>query len=159
MSGTTCTRLTLDLVMPSAWRLAGLVVALAALVGVAACGGRAGAAGPVDCGRSDLGHSNYDATGIDCFWQAYSAGKAVVWRIAQVTEEGDPIPGTLSFDPTAGLVASRDVTADKFSRPNDRRMWNWRCRTIERRPWAADPSRAFFELGGCSGDGAATNFP
>jgi hypothetical protein len=140
-------------------RLAALVMAAAALVAVVACGGRAGAAGQVDCGRSDLGHSTYDATAIECFWQAYSVGKAVAWQVAQVTVEGDPVPGTLTFDPAVGLVASRDLTADKFSHPTDRRIWTWRCTTIERKPWPMDPSRVFFELAGCSGDGAAAHFP
>ena len=127
---------------------------------LAGCGGRAAGIAPqVDCGTSDLRHGGYDATAIDCFWRAFTASRSVVWRATQVTIEGDPIPMTLSFDPATGLVASRDVTADKFSSPSDRRIWSWRCQAIKRTPWATDPSHTFFTLTNCTGDGPATSFP
>ena len=127
---------------------------------LAGCGGRVVASGAqVDCGTSDLRHGGYDAAAIDCFWRAFTASRSVIWRATQITEEGDPIPMTLSFDPATGLVASRDVTADKFSSASDRRIWTWRCKAIKRTPWATDPSRTFFQLTNCTGDGAATSFP
>ena len=127
---------------------------------MAACGDRAGgSAAQVDCGTSDLRHIGYDAKALDCFWQAFTARRSVIWRATQVTIEGDPIPMTLSFDPKTGLVASRDVTADKFSSQADRRVWTWRCKAIQRTPWPTDASRTFFELRDCSGDGSATSFP
>jgi hypothetical protein len=138
---------------PSRWLLTLLIV-------LAGCGGRAAGSGAeVDCGTSDLRQSSYDAAAVDCFWRAFSTSKSVIWRVARVTIEGDPIPMTLSFDPATGLVATRDMTADEFSSQFDRRIWTWRCTAIKRTPWATDPSRTFFELTNCTGDGAATSFP
>jgi len=132
---------------------------LAALLLAAACGSPAGSAADVDCGTSDLRQAGYDAGAVDCFWRAFSAGRSVIWRVRQITIEGDPIPMTLSFDRGSGLVATRDVTADKFSSTADRRVWTWRCKGITRTPWPADASRTYFALTNCSGDGSATSFP
>ena len=133
---------------------------LVTLLLIQACGGRGGeSAAPVDCGTSDLRQSGYDAKAIDCFWQAFSAGRSVIWRATQLTIEGDPIPLTLSFDPKTGLVATRDVMADKFSSQVDRRVWTWRCTGIKRAPWAMDATRTFVQLRDCTGDGGATSFP
>jgi hypothetical protein len=127
---------------------------------LAACGSRAVAAPPVDCGSSTQGPGgDYDAVGRSCVWDAYSSGKAVRWSVRSYTIEGDPIPGTLRFDPSVGIEVTRDVTADNFSAPADRRMWTWRCGKMTRMTWVTDPSRYSFELTGCTGDGPSTGFP
>jgi hypothetical protein len=136
----------------------------AALASVLACGGAVPHAGPtasgaVDCGSFDAGHGTYDAAGTDCFWRAYTGSVPARWSVTMLTVEGDPIPATITFAPGQPIVVTRDVTADAFSSATDRRVWTFRCATIERKPWATDPSRSFFELSVCTGDGATTAFP
>jgi hypothetical protein len=101
----------------------------------------------------------YSATARECIWTAYSAGKAAYWAARGETIEGDPIPGTLSFDPARGLDVTRDVTADRYSSPSNRRVWSWHCTTMTKRVWATDALRYSFELTGCTGDGPSTTFP
>ena len=113
-----------------------------------------------DCGTFVAGPAApYDATGTDCFWGAYQAGRAARWSVTSFTTEGDPIPATITFTPARGAVVTRDVTADNFSSPPDRRLWTYRCTTLVRRSWAIDPAKHFFELSGCAGDGPRTSFP
>jgi len=97
--------------------------------------------------------------GRSCVWDAYSSGKAVRWSVRSYTIDGDPIPGTLRFEPGTGIEVTRDVTADNFSAPADRRVWTWRCGTMTRMTWVTDPSRYSFVLTGCTGDGPSTGFP
>ena len=131
------------------------------LVLLAACGPRPVATPPpIDCGSSAQGPGDdYDAVGRGCVWGAYSSGKAVRWSVLSYTIEGDPIPATLLFDPVIGIDVTRDVTADKFSAPADRRMWTWRCGKMTRMTWVTDPSRYSFVLTACTGDGPTTVFP
>jgi hypothetical protein len=137
------------------WLLA-LVVSVAVL---SACGSPVAAAPPVDCGSFDAGHGEYDRTGHECIWSAYTAGTAVTYRSRHLTIEGDPIPMTLSFEPGRGIRVTRDVTADNFSSHGDRRVWAWTCSTMAKRTWATDASRYSFDLTGCTGDGPNTHFP
>lgn len=113
----------------------------------------------IDCGSFAAGHNTYESAGRECVWDAYTAHTAVRWAVRQLTIEGDPIPGTLGYDPGQGIVITRDVRADEFSGTADRRLWMWRCGTMSRRTWATDPSRYSFELTDCRGDGASTHFP
>jgi hypothetical protein len=113
----------------------------------------------VDCGSFDSGHNTYDAAGLECFWRAYSAGAPVRWAVKQLTVEGDPVPEAIQYVPGQAIVVTRDVSADTFSSPIDRRVWIYSCTTVTRRPWATDRSRSFFELTGCTGDGPTTAFP
>ena len=146
--------------MPATWLLAPRARCLVAAVLIgAACGSRPGSGAEVDCGTSDLRRVGYDAAAVDCFWRAFSAGRSVVLRVTQTTVEGDQIPMTLTFDPATGLVATRDVSADKFSSAADRRVWTWRCKGITRTPSATGTPHTFFELANCTGDGSATSFP
>ena len=92
-------------------------------------------------------------------WNAYGAQRAVIWKVRGITIEGDPIPSELTFQPGRGFVITRDVTADEFSAPADRRVWTWRCPAVAKRVWATDPTRYSFEFTGCQGDGAMTAFP
>ena len=125
-----------------------------------ACGSTAGAATPVDCGSFDQSPTDaYDRAGRECMWNAYTAQRALTWRVRAITIEGDPVPSELTFEPGRGFVITRDVTADEFSAPADRRVWRWRCQTAVKRVWATDPSRHSFEFTGCQGDGVATHFP
>jgi hypothetical protein len=131
-----------------------LWIALAILCG---CGPQPGSFSGVDCGTSSL--ADYDAKALDCVWSAYSSGTLVRWNIKSQTVEGDPIPETLRYDPVLGVVVTRDVTADAFSAPAARRMWTWRCAKMIKTPWPTDPSRYFFELSACTGDGPTAVFP
>ena len=125
-----------------------------------ACGSSAGAATPVDCGSFDQTPTDaYDRAGRECMWNAYGAQRAVIWKVRGITIEGDPIPSELAFQPGRGFVITRDVTADQFSAPADRRVWTWRCPAVAKRVWATDPTRYSFEFTGCQGDGAMTAFP
>jgi hypothetical protein len=136
-------------------RLLPIVVAFAV-----ACGSNAGAATPVDCGSVDQRPTDaYDVAGRDCVWNAYQAQRPLIWRVRGTTIEGDPIPGELTFEPGRGFVITRDVTADEFSAPSDRRVWTWRCPAIAKRVWATDPTRYIFEFTSCQGDGATAAFP
>ena len=119
----------------------------------------AGPASVTDCGSFDAGHNTYDPTGLECFWRAYTAGTSARWAVRQLTIEGDPIPSTITFDPTKGIVVTRDVTRDRFSSPADRRVWTWHCATVTRRPWATDASRDFLAVAACAGEGTETAFP
>jgi len=92
-------------------------------------------------------------------WSAYSSGAAVQWHLTSTTIEGAPIPQTLRFDSVLGVVVTRDVRADTFSAPADRRMWTWRCGKMSKMPSVSDPSRYSFELSSCTGDGPTTTFP
>lgn len=113
----------------------------------------------VDCGVSDETAPNaYDATARDCVWSAYSMGTPSRWTVMRRTTEGDPIRATMTAQ-RGFIIVTRDMTADRFSAAPDRRMWTWQCRTIAKRAWATDPTRSFFDLSGCSGDGGSTAFP
>jgi hypothetical protein len=131
-----------------------------ALVILGACGSQPLSFAGTDCGTSTAGPGpGYDSQAVDCVWKAYSSGTAVQWKVKSQTVEGDPIPGTLRFDQVLGVVITRDMTADKFSNQADRRMWTWRCAKMTETPWATDPSRYFFELSACTGDGPSATFP
>ena len=112
-----------------------------------------------DCGRSEeLPPTSYDVSARDCVWVAYSSGTPARWSVKLWTQEGDPVRATLTAQ-TGFIVATRDMTADRFSAPPDRRLWVWQCRAMSKRPWVTDPARYFFELTGCSGDGPTALFP
>jgi hypothetical protein len=113
----------------------------------------------IDCGMADEGRSGtYDPVGRECFWSAYSAAQPARWAVTTYTNEGDPMPQTISFNGSA-IVVTRDASSDRFSSERDRRIWTWSCRTMMRRAWATDAQRFSFELSGCTGDGAAVSFP
>lgn len=113
----------------------------------------------VDCGLSDLRPpADHDAAALDCFWKAYSAGHPVRWSVVKYTQEGAPIPSTLTFGGGV-LIVTRDLSKDEFSSPADRRVWAWRCAALRQRPWVTDPQRYSFELSNCTGDGPRTAFP
>jgi hypothetical protein len=128
-----------------------------ALVVLWACGPQPGSFSGVDCGTS--AQADYDAKALECVWSAYSSGAPVRWNITRQTVEGDPIPETLRYDSVLGVIITRDVTADAFSAPADRRMWTWRCATMTKTAWPTNPSRYFFELSACTGDGPTAVFP
>ena len=114
----------------------------------------------IDCGTTKEGFDGaYDSTARDCVWSAYSSGSAVQWHVTGTTIEGAPIPQTLRFDSVLGVVITRDITADTFSAPADRRTWTWRCIKMTKMPWATDATRYSFELTNCTGDGPTTVFP
>ncbi len=113
----------------------------------------------VDCGVSDLRPpATYDAVGVQCVWNAYSAGTPTRWVVTSYTQEGAPIRGTISFEGGVVLM-TRDLSADSFSNQLDRRIWTWRCGAMAQRPFVTDPRRFSLELGKCTGDGAAAVFP
>ena len=131
---------------------------------LAACGGYAGSGrgaldGTVDCGSFDAGHDEYDQAGVDCVWSAYTAQRGLMWRVTSVTIEGDPVPATLSFEPGKAIVVTRDLSADKFTAPGSRRIFTYTCGTMTRTTWPTDPSRYYFALSACTGDGPETVFP
>jgi hypothetical protein len=131
-----------------------------ALVIVAACGYQPVPFSGIDCGTTIEGLNTSDDSGPrDCVWSAYSRGASVQWHLTSMTIEGAPIPQTLRFDSVLGVVITRDVSADTFSAPADRRMWTWRCTKMTKMPWVTDPSRYSFELSACTGDGPTTTFP
>jgi hypothetical protein len=120
---------------------------------------RATVAAVVDCGVSDLGPGiTYDLTGRQCVWNAYSAGTPTRWIVTKYTTEGAPTPESLNFDGGV-LLMTRDMSADGFSSPADRRLWSWRCTTMIKRPFVTDPQRYSFELSGCTGEIAQAVFP
>jgi hypothetical protein len=130
------------------------------LLTLAACGPPPDSFSGIDCGTTTQGPiAGYDPQPRECVWSAYSSGKAVRWQVRTQTIEGAPIPETLRFDTVLGVVITRDVTADTFSAPADRRKWTWRCLKMTKMPWATDPSRYSFELSTCTGDGPTTTFP
>ena len=46
---------------------------------LASCGGAVSAPpGAIDCGTSDLRQADYDSKAVECFWQTYTTGHAVV---------------------------------------------------------------------------------
>jgi hypothetical protein len=116
-------------------------------------------AGTTDCGRSqEMPPAPYDAVARDCVWSAYSSGERARWTVSRRTVEGDPIRATITAQ-TGFIVVTKDMTADRFSAPSDRRLWAWQCRAMTKRVWATDPLRYFFELAECSGDGRNASFP
>lgn len=130
-----------------------------ALAVLGACGAPIVFAG-IDCGTTNEGlSSTYDSAARDCVWSAYSSGTAVQWHVTGTTIEGAPTPQSLRFDSVLGVVITRDVSADTFSAPGDRRMWTWRCTKMTKLPWVTEPSRYSFELTNCTGDGPTTIFP
>jgi len=130
------------------------------LVMLGACGSQSVTFSGIDCGTTIEGlNAGYDGRARDCVWSAYSSGAAVQWHLTSTTIEGAPIPQTLRFDSVLGVVVTRDVRADTFSAPADRRMWTWRCGKMSKMPSVSDPSRYSFELSSCTGDGPTTTFP
>jgi hypothetical protein len=117
------------------------------------------AAAVVDCGVSNSGPGiTYDAVGRQCVWSAYASGSPTRWVITSYTTEGAPIRTTLTFE-SGVLLMTRDMTADGFSSPADRRLWSWRCSTMTKRPFVTDPQHYSFELAGCTGEVARAVFP
>ncbi len=153
--------------MGKSWRTASrispallfIAVTFVAVTLAVACGSRAGGPSVVDCGSFDARHDGYDTAGRECVWNAYMARQAVRWSVTGLTIEGDPIPGTLSFDPVQGIVVTRDTRADQLSASAQRRVDTWRCATMTKKIWATDASRYSFELAGCRGDGDSAHFP
>jgi hypothetical protein len=134
-------------------------LALFALVlALSACGPIQLGPGRIDCGSSDQTPGGHDVVGRECVWDAYTRHLAVSWNVTTHTEEGDPIPLRLRSD-SAGIVLTRDTTADKWSSAADRRVWTWKCGAMTMLVWATDASRYSFALSNCVGDGAATAFP
>ena len=80
------------------------------------------------------------------------------WVVTMYTKEGAPVREALTFDGGV-LLATRDLSADGFSSPADRRLWSWRCTAMTKRPFVTDPRYYSFELTGCSGDGPQVGFP
>lgn len=120
---------------------------------------RATVATVVNCGASDLRPPvAYDAVALACVWTAYSAGTPVRWSATTYTQEGDLIPVSLHFE-SGVLLITRDMTADGFSSPANRRVWSWNCAVMTKRPYMSESQKVFFELTGCSGDAASTVFP
>ena len=121
---------------------------------------RATVAAVVDCGVTDLGPSmtNTAAAERQCVWNAYSAGIPTRWTVTEYTQEGDPVRATLNVEGGVVLM-TRDLSADRFSSPADRRLWSWRCSAMTKRPFATDPRRYSFELSGCTGEVAQAIFP
>ena len=128
------------------------------LLALSACGPIQLGLGGVDCGSSNQPLGGYDAVGRECVWNAYAKDLAVSWNMTTLTAEGDPVPLTLRSD-SAGIVVTRDATADKWSSAADRRVWTWRCGAMTKLVWATDASRYSFALSNCTGDGATTAFP
>ena len=113
----------------------------------------------VDCGVSDLGPSMaYNASERQCVWTAYSAGTPTRWIVTAYTTEGAPVRETLSFDGGV-LLMTRELSADGFSSPADRRLWSWRCGAMTQRPFVTDRLRYSFELTDCTGEVAQAVFP
>ncbi len=113
----------------------------------------------VDCGVSDLGPSMaYAATERECVWNAYAAGIPTRWIVTEYTQEGAPVRATLNFEGGV-LLMTRDMTADSFSSPADRRLWSWRCSAMTKRAFVTDPQRYSFELTGCTAELAQAIFP
>jgi hypothetical protein len=113
----------------------------------------------VDCGVSDLGPSMaYNASDRACVWNAYSAGTPTRWIVTAYTQEGAPVRETLRYEGDVVLM-TRDLSADGFSSPADRRLWSWRCSAMTKRPFVTDPQRYSFELTGCTGEVAQAVFP
>lgn len=121
----------------------------------------------VDCGASDLGPGiTYDQTGRECVWNAYSAGTPTRWIVTAYTQEGAPVRETLRYEGGV-LLMTRDLTADGFSSPSDRRIWSWRCAAMTKRPYT-NTTRPYgtdsqvpysFELTSCTGEVAQAVFP
>ena len=111
----------------------------------------------VDCGTFDAGHGRVDSAGLDCFWAAYQRGEPARWTVRHVTVEGDPLPSTIEL--AAGkVVITRDFSADKFSAPANRRVYEYRCDTLTKETPSFDPTRPFLRATGCTGDGPETTF-
>jgi hypothetical protein len=120
---------------------------------------RATVAALVDCGVTDLGPSiAYAATERECVWNAYAAGIPTRWIVTEYTTEGAPTRESLSFEGGV-LLMTRDMSADGFSSPADRRLWSWRCGAMTKRAFVTDPQRYAFELTGCTGELAQAIFP
>jgi hypothetical protein len=120
---------------------------------------RATAAAVVDCGVSDLGPGiTYDLTGRECVWNAYSAGTPTRWIVTKYTTEGAPIRESFAFE-SGVVLMTRDMSADAFSGPADRRLWSWRCSAMVKRPFVTDPQHYSFELTNCTGDFEPAYFP
>jgi hypothetical protein len=142
------------------WPGAGLL--LAALL--ATCGGYTGSGigaldGTVECGSFEAGHDGYDQAGVECVWSAYTAQRGARWGVTQLTIEGDPVPAVLSFEPGKAIVVTRDFSADEFMAPGSRRTFTYTCGIMTKTAWPTDPSRYYFALSGCTGDGPETVFP
>ena len=136
-----------------------LILMWAAVAVVGACEPQSSFSG-IDCGTTNQGLSSaYDSAARDCVWSAYSSGTAAQWRVTGSTIEGALIPQTLRFDSVLGVVITRDLSADTFSAPADRRKWTWRCTKMTKVPWVTDSSRYSLELTNCTGDGPMTVFP
>jgi hypothetical protein len=131
-------------------------VALLGVAGsLAACGSPVARVLEVDCGTYDAGYGRYDDAGRDCFWSAYSARRSATWGVTQRTIEGDPIPSTITYDPTIGVIVTRDVRPDRFSGQAHRRVWTWRCDGVTK---LADTADEAFLLAGCKGDGTSSDY-
>lgn len=112
-----------------------------------------------DCGSVDeMPGTAYDVRGRDCLWAAWLTSAPARWAVTSRTVEGDAIAQVLIIE-NGLLWVRRDMTADRFSGPTDRRVWRWACHYMTKQPWATDPSRFSFHLDGCWGDGATASFP
>jgi hypothetical protein len=100
----------------------------------------------------------YSASDRACVWNAYSADTPTRWIVTAYTTEGAPVRETLRYEGGVVLM-TRDLSADGFSSPADRRLWSWRCSAMTKRPFVTDPQRYSFELTGCSGEVAQAVFP
>lgn len=112
----------------------------------------------VTCGPSDLTDLTYDASAQACVWDSYRTGTPFRWSATTYTQEGAAIPEALHFEGGA-LFVTRDMTADGFTNPADRRVRSWRCTAMSKRPFVTDPQRYSFELIGCVGEFPSPNFP
>ena len=132
----------------------------AALISAEGCGGAPPFVG-IDCGATDERLGSYDATGRECFWNAYTNGSAARWSLRSYTIEGDPIPTTLLFQPKGGigLVVTRDTSGDRFGGAGNQRIFTYRCGTMTKAPHGDDISRYGFLLSNCTGDGPSTSVP
>jgi hypothetical protein len=112
-----------------------------------------------DCGSTEeMPGTTYDGRGRDCLWAAWQTSAPARWAVTSRTVEGDPTPQVLIIE-NGLLWVRRDMTADRFSAPADRRVWRWACHYMTKQPWATDPSRFSFHLDGCWGDGVTASFP
>lgn len=112
----------------------------------------------VECGPTVEPPLAWDATARECVWAAYSARRPFRWMATGHTIEGDPVPSVLTYDGRT-LRMTRDMRADDFSSRADRRIWEWSCGEMAKRPWSTDGMRYLFELTGCGGDSSQANAP
>ncbi|MGH2491835.1 MAG: hypothetical protein ACRDF9_10020 [Candidatus Limnocylindria bacterium] len=123
------------------------------------CGGAPPLATGIDCGTTDERLGSFDSAARECVWNAYTKGEAVHWTLRAYTIEGDPVPYTVAFNPTSGLVATRDTRADRFGGVGNQRVFTYRCQTMTKTTQRDDISRYSFRLTNCTGDGLATSVP